>query len=522
MKTICQKNIPGSTRTGSQKMKAWVVLGMLFAVLSAGGQQNNVLLIIADDLGIDSLSAFNDDLSASLPPTPTIDSFQSAGITFTRFYAYSTCSPTRASILTGRYAFRTGVYTPTGNMLAENEFTLPDALIASGVISNRLAHIGKWHLGNDADAPNTIGGWPHFSGSLGGGLPNYRNWVKVVDGVTTSNYTTYATTDNVNDAADWIDAQGTNSWFLWVAFNAPHTPFHKPPVSLHDYDDLPVPVDSSDRRSYFEAMVQAMDTEIGRLLTHVDLSETTVIFMGDNGTTQQVVQPPFASNHAKGSIYEGGIRVPLLICGAAVSNGLENTVYDGPVHSVDLYATILDLFGVEMGSVVPEELVYDSQSFAGVLRGAVYARDPGDLMVHNETFSTGRSLVDGDYKLIEFDSGSTEFYNVALDLPETNNLLDGVLSPAEETIYEGMTNRLSTYYNEPRIYSWYMDGDDKFNVEIGWFADATFTLHRTGNLVSNVWTSVAGQEFEDNGEAILILRDPSPPSSNAFYYVTTP
>jgi len=503
-------------------MKKLVSVGILSAVLSAGGQPKNVLLIIADDVGIDSLAAFNEHPSASLPPTPTIDSFQSSGITFTRFYAYSTCSPTRASIMTGRYAFRTGVYTPDDNTLTENEFTLPEALVASEVISNRLAHIGKWHLGEDADSPNTIGGWPHFSGSLGGGLRNYRDWVKVVDGVTTSNYTTYATTDNVNDASDWIDAQGTNSWFLWLAFNAAHTPFHKPPISLHDYDYLPIPVDNTDQRSYFEAMVQSMDTEISRLLTHVNLSETTVIFMGDNGTTQSVIQPPFASNHSKGSIYEGGIRVPLLVCGAAVGNELQNTVYDGPIHSVDLYATILELFGVDMESVVPGELVYDAHSFAGVLRGEAYTRDPGDLMIHNETFSTGRSIVEGDYKLIDFDSGSTEFYNVMLDLPETNNLLNGVLSPTEEALYAGMTNKIASYFNEPRIYSCYMDGDGKFNVEIGWFADASFTLYRSDNLVSNIWTSVAAQEFEDNGEAALILRDPSPPSTNAFYSVSAP
>ncbi len=503
-------------------MRKWMILVVASLSLSIQAQQTNVLLIIADDLGIDSLAAFNDDGAAELPTTPTIDNIQSNGITFTRFYSYSTCSPTRSAILTGRYAFRTGVYSPNDNDLMANEFTLPDALIESGVISNRLAQIGKWHLGNAADSPNTLGGWPHFSGALGGGLSSYTNWAKTVNGVTANNYAVYATTDNVNDAANWIDTQGTNSWFCWLAFNAPHTPLERPPNDLHDYDDIRDGVfDRS--RNHFEATVQAMDTEMERLLTHVDLSETTVIFMGDNGTTGMQVQSPFTTTHAKGSAYEGGIRVPLLICGAAVSNGLENTVYDGHLHSVDLYATILDLFGVETRSVVPAELEYDTRSFAAALRGEAYIRDPAVIMVNN-AFGTSpaRSIMEGDYKLIDFESGSPEFYNVSLDLPESVNLLSGTLSSVEQAAYESLTNKLVTYINTPRLHSTYMDGDGKLNVEVGWFDHQGFTLHRAENLASNDWAAVAGQEFEDAGSAALILRDPAPPASNAFYRVTTP
>ena len=78
------------------------------------------------------------------------------------------------------------------------------------------------------------------------------------------------------------------------------------------------------------------------------------------------------------------------------------------------------------------------------------------------------------------------------------------------------------YTNIPHIYSVYMDSTNKFNTEIGWFDNVGFTLWRTENLISNTWTEVAGQEFEDNGSAALILRDPSPPTSNAFYRVSTP
>lgn len=497
------------------------ILVSLIAI-SIEATQTNVLLIIADDLGIDSLAAYN-NVADHLPSTPTIDTIQSNGITFTRFYSYSTCSPSRGAVMTGRYGFRTGIVSPVsgGHTLQPNEFTLPEALIESGVISNRLACIGKWHLGEDANSPNTTGGWPHFSGALGGGVGDYYSWQKTVNGITTNNYSTYATTDNVNDSIAWINQQNTNSWFLWLAFNAPHIPHHRPPNDLHDFDGITDNGPNSSWRHY-DAMVQAMDTEMARLLTNVDLSVTTVIFMGDNGTVSGVLQPPFASTHGKGSIYEGGIRVPLLIYGAAVSNGLAGTTYDGILHSTDLYSTILELFGTSATELVPKELVLDSRSFASVLRGAAYDRAPSDIMVQNETGNTGRAIMEGDYKLIALNSGMQEFYNVSIDLPEETNLLSGPLSIPETAALENLADKLTTYTNVPFIYSAYMDNTNQFNIEIGWFDHEGFTLWRSENLISNSWTSVAGQEFEDQGDAALVLRDPLPPVSNAFYRVTTP
>ena len=96
------------------------------------------------------------------------------------------------------------------------------------------------------------------------------------------------------------------------------------------------------------------------------------------------------------------------------------------------------------------------------------------------------------------------------------------LTAPEQAALDNLQERLTTYTNIPQIYSVYMDDNDKFNTEIGWFDNEGFTLWRADHLVSNNWTSVASQEFEDNGEAALILRDPSPPNSNAFYRVTSP
>lgn len=507
-------------------MKTTIKLMIIGLTLTVGvfsaTAQTNVLLIIADDLGIDSLAAFNTDPNASLPPTPTIDGIKAEGITFTRFYSYSTCSPTRAAILTGRYSFRTGVFSPEEGVLQPNEFTLAEALIESGVISNRLAHIGKWHLGRGANTPNSRGGWPHFSGALGGDVSDFYSWSKTVNGTTTANHDVYATTDNVNDSLAWINEQGTNSWFLWLAFNAPHTPLHRPPNDLHDYDTLSDD-GANGSRPHFEAMVQALDTELARLLSQVDLSTTTIIFMGDNGTSRGVIQPPYVNTHGKGSPYEGGIRVPLLIYGGIVDNSLAGTTYDGSLHSTDLYATILELFGVDAADVVPEELVLDSRSFAPVLRGESYIRAPTDIMVRTQgSTASASSITEGDYKYIDFDDGTEAFYNVTLDLPEENNLLAGNLSSAEQLALESLQEKLTNYYSIPRIQTAYFDESDGFTTKLGWFHNEGFTLWRSENLLSNDWAEVPAQTLEDNGESTLILRDSAPPTLNAFYRVTTP
>src|SRR6185503_9095629 len=115
-------------------------------------------------------------------------------------------------------------------------------------------------------SPNNIGRWPHFAGSIIGALTSYTNWTKVIDGVS-ANTTNYATTDVVNDAVAWIQSQSSKPWFAWVAFNAPHTPLHKPPNSLcPHYTSLSgTAADiNANPRKYFEAMTEAMDTEIGR------------------------------------------------------------------------------------------------------------------------------------------------------------------------------------------------------------------------------------------------------------------
>jgi arylsulfatase A-like enzyme len=225
--------------------------------LSAHAAPKNILLIIADDYGVDSSALYNSTATgATLPPTPNIQSLVTNGVVFRNAYANPVCSPTRACILTGQYGFRSGIgdLVDFGPSLTTSAFTLAEAF-TNAATGHHLSQFGKWHLASGTSSPRNIGGWTNFAGNLVGAIANYTNWSKTVNGTTTAGNTNYATTDLVNDATNWITARGTNAWFVWAAFNAPHAPFHVPPQSL--CPSYPINTLTNNRRMY-EAMVEAM------------------------------------------------------------------------------------------------------------------------------------------------------------------------------------------------------------------------------------------------------------------------
>jgi arylsulfatase A-like enzyme len=357
------------------RRRLWLC-GVLCAVppAFAGSTEGNVLILIADDLGVDWLGMYG--LAADPPSTPHLDALAASGIRFHNAWANPLCSPTRAAIQTGRYGFRTGVgnLVDTAYALPLAELTLPEALELGTDGATAHALFGKWHLGNLAVggelAPN-LAGWGHFAGTAAAaGLPgpgeDYFHYTKVVDGSSTV-VDGYLTSDLVDDALAWIGAADAadEPWLAVAAFQAVHAPIHAPPPELHGVDLSAAGPPESDPVPYFRAMVEALDTEIGRLLEGVDLQRTTVIFLGDNGTSPQVVVPPFDPARAKNTVYEGGVHVPLFVAGAAVE--VPGTTCDGLVHAVDLFATALELAGVDLAAVLPPDLALDSVSFAPYL-----------------------------------------------------------------------------------------------------------------------------------------------------------
>jgi len=424
-----------------------LALSLVWLAASNCAAEQNVLLIIADDYGADAMGLYS---SAETAPTLTLDTLAAGGVRFTNCWANPVCSPTRASILTGRHGFRTGVGFP-GDVVDLNEFTIADAMSNAGYAT---ACIGKWHLSNrtngDVDNPNLMG-FDYYSGNTGGALGDYFAWDKTVNGVTTT-VDNYATSENVDDAIVWIDGQDANPWFLWLAFNAAHTPFHLPPNDLHSYDDLPNTAEDIDSNPvpYFHAMIEAMDTEINRLLSSMDpevAANTTVIFIGDNGTPGKV--SPEIVRDAKGSLYEGGVWVPCIVSGPAVA-GPVNRTNDALVHVVDIFDTVLEFAGVDAATAIPVGTQIDSRSFAP------YLADPDLASIHTYSFAErfsqdgaaedGKTIRNESYKLIRFDDGQEEFFDIANDPTESRDLLAGgrTLRGARKSNYEALVESLDT------------------------------------------------------------------------------
>ncbi|MHC4910748.1 MAG: sulfatase-like hydrolase/transferase, partial [Planctomycetota bacterium] len=290
--------------------------------------QQNVLLIVADDVGVDMVGAYGEH---PLPATtPVINQLAADGLLFRNAWSLPTCSPSRAAMLTGRMPYQTGIGRAMYPVVDQYEVALAETTLPELLGPEwDTAAIGKWHMHSDVVTGITHPLDQGFDTHLGApwNLPDptpfsYFNFVKSIDGALTTS-TTYATTDSVNDAIDTI-AELQDPWFVWLAFNAPHTPFHNPPQALHSED---VPAEpGSDPPVAVRAMIEAMDTEIGRLLDSIDpevLSDTLVIFVGDNGTHPAATTPPFNPAHAKASIFEGGINVPLIVSGRGVKKGIE-------------------------------------------------------------------------------------------------------------------------------------------------------------------------------------------------------
>ena len=329
---------------------------------------------------------------------------------------------------------------------------MPEAFQARSDLGYQLAHIGKWHLSHISDGPGAPNraGWPYFAGPItGGAVSDYFSYAKNVNG-RVSRSTTYATTDQVNDALAVISGAAAAGWpyFITLAFNAPHGPYHKPPNELHIYDFLPPITPNANARPYYEAMIQAMDTEIGRLLAQLNLATTTVIFIGDNGTPARVLAAPYS--HGKSSIYETGIRVPLLIAGSGVAN--PGRISNALVNSVDLYTTILALAGIDVSAVVPPGVKIDGVNLVPILadvptaNSRQFAYADRFIQVYNQKYQ--RAIRNQSYKLVER-PGRRQFFNLDSDPFETTDLLARVLTPGESQSFISLSNALSSLLASP-------------------------------------------------------------------------
>jgi arylsulfatase B len=390
----------------------------------------NIIFIIADDMGWDAFGKYP-GINSTKAKTPTLDSLATSGITFTNYWVNPECSPTRASMLTGRYAFRTGVGAP-GAALANTETIIQKYIADKTSSAYTNAVIGKWHVSGNANltAPANFG-VQYYSGFLSGAVTDYYNWTETTNG-TQKTVTTYATTQFVNESISWVQQQ-TKPFFLWLALNAPHSPFHRPPLNLITDQSLVTTQTIIDANPlpYYLASIEAMDREIGRLIASLSTTQkenTVFVFMGDNGTPTQVAQSPFSAGNAKSTLYQGGINTPLIVCGKDVTR--KNVIETAMVQAPDMFTTFADVAGA--GSSNYQDGVSIKPMFTGTTatkRTFTYSELFGSAITNND----GYTIRNDNYKLIHLTNGTEYYYKISTDLFEQINLMSSVLSTEAQT-----------------------------------------------------------------------------------------
>lgn len=392
--------------------------------ISQSDSSPNIVLIIADDLGWDVFGDYP-GANGTKANTPTIDSLAQNGITFMNFWSNPICAPTRAAMLTGKYGFRTGVggaQTPQMATLSNSETIIQKYISENASSEYSSAVIGKWHVSSSSqlNAPELLG-VDYYSGILRGSTTDYFNWTQTSSGVQ-KNITTYTTTHFADQSINWIKQQ-SNPFFLWLAFNAPHTPFHRPPLDLISDQSLSANQAEIDANPfpYYLASIEAMDKEIARLIasfTQEQKENTVFIFLGDNGTPPQVAQAPYAENGTKNTLFEGGVNVPLIFCGKNISR--RNEIETALGQSPDMFATVADLAGA--GSADYQDGVSLKPLLTNpnaIKRTFAYSEQFGNTSALNDGYSIRNEI----NKLVQLENDTEYFYDLSTDPFEENNLL---------------------------------------------------------------------------------------------------
>ncbi len=411
--------------------------------LAAEPVRSNIVFILADDLGYMDIGANN---PKTFYETPNIDRLARQGTRFTQGYAACpVCSPTRASIMTGKYPPRTGITdfiggnrpgklqpAPNQDHLALEEVTIAEQFRNAGYAT---FFAGKWHLGTGNFSPNAQG--------FGPGLVGRTQFYYPPNDVPPDAQDDPKTTDRIaEEAVRFIEHNKDKPFFAYLPFQAVHTPIQARQDLVDKYEEKRKSAKPDawgqererkvrlvQNHAAYAAMMEQMDAAIGRVLAALQQSDiaerTVVVFTSDNGGLSTSEGHPTSNlplRGGKGWPYEGGIRTPWIIRAPGVAK--PGSVCETPVITTDLYPTLLELAGLPQA---PEQH-RDGESLVPLLKGSDLPR-VAPLFWHyphygNQGGAPCGAVRDGDWKLIEwYEDGSLELFNRANDRSEQNNLI---------------------------------------------------------------------------------------------------
>ena len=447
-----------------------------------------VMLIVIDDVGVDYIKPYYQrkgqtwDVAESR--TIILEDFAQNGLMFHRAYSMPVCSHTRYTLHTGRVGFRSNLGTviqpanDEGGRMSLSENYLPEILRDYAGVTDS-AFFGKWHLtdnnavagGNNAPTLQGYATWKGFRGNLGlsgGGYTDYDYW----DGTTLNEgqTTPHAAKQTADDVLAWLADTGSreDDWFVHVAFNLCHSPYHEPPAGMHSYagGTRPDAAGSNDPEhgfggstpdtDEFLAMCEALDFQIGRILASANLPDDTVIMICcDNGTPEVWADSPFDGTQAKKTVYDYGTNVPLMIQDPNMvlpGDGTNPRETDILVHTCDIPATIADYFGLDYVEIMNSlGWTTDCVSFRQIITDPNYNGDRKyayrdhwpDVQDPDETYK--RSICNQRFDLVKNDQDAYEMYDLREDPFEATNLLNSTLTSFQQRNYDKLQSKLLEY-----------------------------------------------------------------------------